>query len=96
MTTRRGLITGLVSLLAAPAIVRASNLMPVKAWSGDRFVYQPLDRRAPMQVVVSGFDIFTGERRTLTMPWYDPLTEMPVQSGWTVDRILINDPPYTS
>jgi hypothetical protein len=29
--TRRGLITGLVSFVAAPAIVRASSLMPVKA-----------------------------------------------------------------
>ena len=31
--TRRGLITGLVSFVAAPAIVRASSLMPVKAWA---------------------------------------------------------------
>jgi hypothetical protein len=30
MLNRRGLITGLISLVAAPAIVRASNLMPVK------------------------------------------------------------------
>lgn len=29
--TRRGLITGLISLVAAPAIVRAAILMPVKA-----------------------------------------------------------------
>jgi hypothetical protein len=29
--SRRSLITGLVSLVAAPAIVRASSLMPVKA-----------------------------------------------------------------
>lgn len=28
---RRGLITGLISFVAAPAIVRASSLMPVKA-----------------------------------------------------------------
>lgn len=28
--SRRGLITGLVSLVAAPAVVRASSLMPVK------------------------------------------------------------------
>jgi hypothetical protein len=28
---RRSLITGLISLVAAPAIVRAQNLMPVKA-----------------------------------------------------------------
>lgn len=31
MITRRGLITGLVSLMAAPAIVRAASIMPVKA-----------------------------------------------------------------
>lgn len=31
MINRRGLITGLVSFVAAPAIVRASSLMPVKA-----------------------------------------------------------------
>ena len=31
--SRRGLITGLVSLVAAPAIVRAGSLMPVRVWS---------------------------------------------------------------
>ena len=36
MIGRRGFITGLVSLVAAPAIVRAGNLMPVK-------VIEPLD-----------------------------------------------------
>ena len=30
--TRRGLLFGLASLLAAPAIVRAESLMPVKLW----------------------------------------------------------------
>jgi len=30
--SRRSLITGLVSLVASPAIVRAGALMPVKAW----------------------------------------------------------------
>lgn len=30
-TTRRSLITGLIALVAAPAIVRAGSLMPVKA-----------------------------------------------------------------
>lgn len=52
MLSRRGLITGLVSFMAAPAIVRASSLMPVKAlieppifidedltWGGE-FVYR--------------------------------------------------------
>lgn len=31
MLSRRGLITGLASLLAAPAIVRAESLMPIKS-----------------------------------------------------------------
>ncbi len=30
MTTRRSFITGLISFVAAPAIVRAGSLMPVK------------------------------------------------------------------
>lgn len=30
MLTRRGLITGLVSLVAAPAIVRVTSIMPVR------------------------------------------------------------------
>lgn len=32
MITRRGLIAGLGVLLAAPAIVRASSLMPLSVW----------------------------------------------------------------
>lgn len=35
MISRRGLITGLVSFVAAPAIVRAASLMPVKAFELD-------------------------------------------------------------
>jgi len=39
---RRGFITGLISLAAAPAIVRASSLMPVK-------VMEPVDPLALVQ-----------------------------------------------
>jgi len=35
MLNRRSLITGLISLVAAPAIVRAQSLMPVKAASDE-------------------------------------------------------------
>jgi hypothetical protein len=35
--SRRSLITGLVSFVAAPAIVRASSIMPVKAWAKPIF-----------------------------------------------------------
>jgi hypothetical protein len=38
--SRRGLITGLICLMAAPAIVRAASLMPVKAMP----VYTDLER----------------------------------------------------
>lgn len=33
--TRRGLITGLISFAAAPAIVRAQSLMPIKVMEPD-------------------------------------------------------------
>ena len=33
--TRRTLIRGVVGLLAAPAVVRLANLMPVKAWAEE-------------------------------------------------------------
>lgn len=55
MLSRRGLITGLISLAVAPAIVRASSLMPVKVmvpfnpeyslrkiveyWAGEKYTY---------------------------------------------------------
>lgn len=37
MLTRRGLIRGLGALIAAPAIVRASSLMPLSLWKDDGF-----------------------------------------------------------
>lgn len=41
--SRRSLITGLVSLVAAPAIVRAGSIMPVKAWAeGSPLWFDPL------------------------------------------------------
>lgn len=51
--TRRGLITGLVSLVAAPAIVRAGNLMPIKVWVDTKTIWVgPLSdwKLAPMLV----------------------------------------------
>jgi hypothetical protein len=39
--SRRSLITGLISLVAAPAIVRVSSLMPVKAYVPETFDWSP-------------------------------------------------------
>ena len=50
---RRNLITGLGALLCAPAIVRASSLMPVKAlkdpmWSTSDLYFKATERMGPM------------------------------------------------
>lgn len=41
MISRRGLITGLISLAAAPAIIRASSLMPVKTYDAAVWNFLP-------------------------------------------------------
>lgn len=38
MIKRRAFLSGLIGLMAAPAIVRASSLMPVKAVATERFI----------------------------------------------------------
>ncbi len=55
VTSRRSLITGLASLIAMPAIVRASSLMPVKAWTDGwlEFVVHGVDAfGAPMEEII--------------------------------------------
>lgn len=51
--SRRSLLTGIGALLFAPAIVRASSLMPVKAWAiGDEtpeLLIKCTERILPMQ-----------------------------------------------
>jgi hypothetical protein len=60
--TRRGLITGLICFAAAPAIVRASSLMPVK-------VLKP----APMEYVVKYAVVFDHINPVDTAEGYAPL-----------------------
>lgn len=44
MIGRRGFITGLISLVAAPAIVRVSSIMPVKAIPLNELTLKELDQ----------------------------------------------------
>lgn len=44
---RRGILLGLASALAAPAIVHAGTLMPIKAIKSDL-----------MTVIIEGYDVF--------------------------------------
>lgn len=41
MIARRNLITGIGALLAAPALVRATSIMPVKIWDAETKLYYP-------------------------------------------------------
>lgn len=43
LSNRRQLITGLISFVAAPAIVRASSLMPVKAVKLTEYIGNRID-----------------------------------------------------
>lgn len=56
--SRRGLITGLTAFLAAPAIVRASSLMPVKAWADGVALYSVPH---PVCDLLAGEPLFVGD-----------------------------------
>ena len=55
MLTRRSLLTGLGAIIAAPAIVRASSLMPVKAW-----VQNPIWGRSPAMEMLDAIRLYQG------------------------------------
>jgi len=42
MTNRRAFITGLASLIAAPAIVRVSSIMPIKVMPEPEVLYRTI------------------------------------------------------
>lgn len=68
LTTRRSLITGLATFLAAPAIVRATSIMPVKAWD-DGVALVAVDH--PVAQPVAGDNIYAGDILTLRNgKWY--------------------------
>ena len=61
--TRRGLIGGLASLLAAPAIVRASSLMPVnsgKAFTGITWIDTVYDEPLAITRGINGLTPYYG------------------------------------
>ena len=57
--SRRSLLTGLAALLAAPAIVRVSSIMPVKAFVGDGVAL--LATPHPIMDLVAGAQIYAGD-----------------------------------
>lgn len=80
MLNRRSLITGLISFVAAPAIVRAESLMPVRAvpaWlaHGEFPVPTSAMRRFSVRIVleeftINGTELILYERATETDVFY--------------------------
>lgn len=75
MLSRRGLITGLISLAAAPAIVRASSLMPIKVMVDPcELLHSRLNeayavtRESMLRVLYSGYE-FTANGRDDVLHW---------------------------
>jgi len=54
--SRRSFLRGAALLLAAPAIVRVSSLMPVKAWAGEvsEEIYETFDLVHPLRLNLPG------------------------------------------
>jgi hypothetical protein len=78
LTSRRSLITGLISLVAAPAIVRASSLMPVKTvlWVPNTF---PIVGRA-REPVYFEHDLLSVKNPENLIPHYHGST--PFDGSW--------------
>jgi hypothetical protein len=75
MLDRRSLITGLVSLVAAPAIVRASSLMPVKTLAPTLYNLNMFLKSDSHNIPRAMFSFNGGAYR-----WCDTVTEM--ANGW--------------
>ncbi len=69
MIHRRAFLFGLVSALAAPAIVRVQNIMPVRLFDPDPWIsFQswPYGQEAPSPCV-SGYDFLSRARKICTL-----------------------------
>ena len=80
--SRRKLLGGLGLLIAAPAIVKASSLMPVKAYVEEaampEFTAGPFDLEAAQWAEV-GYISATGLKRACLVPIIDNSMTMPVE-----------------
>lgn len=85
--SRRSLITGLATFVAAPALVKASSLMPIKPWADEGVALWSTSH--PIGMPFPG-DIFWNGRHSVrigkkTVDWVD--THWGQQDRW---RILTN------
>lgn len=76
--SRRGLITGLISFVAAPAIVRAASLMPVKALK-------------PTRLSLNGVEIYFDDE---VSPEMVRLLELRMRDALSAMRVVMTDNLY--
>lgn len=108
MLHRRSFITGLVALVAAPAIVRAGSLMPVKAermLTTREIIDEALARMGREEVFTFRTGLLTGTWREIncgpvgfTARYITPseyLRDIPLMPALTVDRRPEGVPPET-
>jgi hypothetical protein len=84
MTTRRGFIAGIGTLLCAPAIVRASSLMPVSFWRDTRFLGTDITQSDIWQKFIAEEVLPPAQRKLQIYQFGDPLMLPP--STITVTR----------
>jgi hypothetical protein len=92
MLERRKLLTGLLALVSAPAIVRASSLMPVKPWSIDDFAkgatydnyltYRTIGTREDLS------DVIYSISPTETPLFFKLRAEQQIHANWIYDRLV--------
>lgn len=73
--TRRSLITGIGALLCAPAIVRASSLMPIKPWTDEPLLFKCYEHFAagPYGCVKMNMTTDFGDHLTLHVGASEPI-----------------------
>lgn len=83
-TTRRSLITGLIAFVAAPAIVRAGSLMPIKVME-EQVIFPVLQPDVVFMATLNDcYYFFDGARVHLSVrgwisdQWFDRETPKPV------------------
>lgn len=77
MINRRSLITGLISLAAAPAIVRASSLMPVKVVTPTILRYDFYFHRVNVLYGIMKLKEYSYDPNTFDGPIFTPIYNFP-------------------
>lgn len=86
--TRRSFLGGAAALLAAPAIVRASSLMPVYVIDDPANVFNALNPAAIRDLLCPGLQLITGVYHPLPEFWINHFREHPEDIAARLESLL--------